>query len=224
MSVKYMHRVWTNSQAKGAVLLLMLAIADNANDSGMAWPGNVYLARKMRMSERQVRRLIDICELDLKELQVRRRPGKSNIYRILTPDKMSMGEISTPDISDVTPDISDTDPGHFEQNPDVVRAESVDEPLTIKEPFNEPIKRIFLELGSYLGRKEKKHLRAITRAYVKAKNGRSELVLIVPDETSRLWLEDRCNTTIKNLARGILFVQDIQVSFLGGEHEQSNPP
>lgn len=37
----------------------MLAIADNASDWGYAFPGIAYLVDKTRMSERQVRRLID---------------------------------------------------------------------------------------------------------------------------------------------------------------------
>jgi hypothetical protein len=36
----------------------MLAIADNANDLGYAWPGEATLARKIRLSKRQVQRLV----------------------------------------------------------------------------------------------------------------------------------------------------------------------
>ena len=57
MSIRVMTNVWENSIAKGSVLLLLLAIADNANDDGEAWPGTEYLAHKIRMSERQVIRL-----------------------------------------------------------------------------------------------------------------------------------------------------------------------
>ena len=50
MSLRAITAVWENSKAMGTLLLLQLAIADNANDSGLAWPGIDYLARKSRMS------------------------------------------------------------------------------------------------------------------------------------------------------------------------------
>lgn len=62
MSVHETSRVWKTSQHKGGALLLMLAIADNANDWGYAFPGIEYLSQKTRMSERQVRRLIELAE------------------------------------------------------------------------------------------------------------------------------------------------------------------
>lgn len=58
MSVGVMARVWAKSKRRGAALLLTLAIADNANDDGVGWPGIKHLAKKTRMSERQTTRLI----------------------------------------------------------------------------------------------------------------------------------------------------------------------
>ena len=58
MSIKIMNAVWHLSKQKGTPLLLMIAISDNANDNGEAWPGIEYLARKIRMSERQTQRLV----------------------------------------------------------------------------------------------------------------------------------------------------------------------
>jgi len=57
MSIKIMTEVWEHSQMKGSLLLLLLAIADFANDDGIAYPGTPTLAKKIRMSERQVKRL-----------------------------------------------------------------------------------------------------------------------------------------------------------------------
>lgn len=91
MSIKIMTNVWDYSETKGSALLLMLAIADHANDYGEAFPGIVRLAKKTRLSERQVSRLIQQLEaLDNPELEVDRTDGKVNKYRILlTPDKLS---------------------------------------------------------------------------------------------------------------------------------------
>ncbi len=58
MSIKVMTRVWELSRHKGSELLLMLALADWANDDGVCWPSIPTLARKVRMSERQVQRMV----------------------------------------------------------------------------------------------------------------------------------------------------------------------
>jgi Helix-turn-helix domain len=55
-----MSRLWTDSPHKGSELLLLLAVADNANDDGVAWPSQETLAAKTRLSVRQVRRLTDL--------------------------------------------------------------------------------------------------------------------------------------------------------------------
>jgi len=55
MSIKATTLVWERSQVKGGSLLIMLAIADYAKDSGLgAYPSTSTLARKSRLSERQV--------------------------------------------------------------------------------------------------------------------------------------------------------------------------
>ncbi len=62
MSIEVMNLVWTQSEQKGSSLLLLLAIADNANNKGEAYPGIEYLSHKVRMSRRQTQRLVQ--ELD----------------------------------------------------------------------------------------------------------------------------------------------------------------
>lgn len=62
MSIEVMNLVWSQSEQKGSSLLLLLAIADNANYKGEAYPGIDYLSRKVRMSRRQTQRLVQ--ELD----------------------------------------------------------------------------------------------------------------------------------------------------------------
>ncbi|MEN4013959.1 MAG: hypothetical protein ROW48_18160 [Bellilinea sp.] len=62
MSIEVMNQVWTQSEQKGSSLLLLLAIADNANNKGEAYPGIEYLSHKVRMSRRQTQRLVQ--ELD----------------------------------------------------------------------------------------------------------------------------------------------------------------
>jgi len=53
-----MSHVWDNANASGGELLVLLALADHANDKGVCWPGVARVARKARMSERHVQRIL----------------------------------------------------------------------------------------------------------------------------------------------------------------------
>jgi hypothetical protein len=59
MSIKVMTRVWEHAPQKGSQLLLLLALADFANDDSICWPGTPRLAQKIRMSQRQTQRMLD---------------------------------------------------------------------------------------------------------------------------------------------------------------------
>lgn len=56
MSIRVMNNVWESSKATGSTLLVLLAIADFADDDGQAYPGVSRLAKKARISERTVQR------------------------------------------------------------------------------------------------------------------------------------------------------------------------
>ena len=71
MSIKCMTRVWDDSSQKGGALLLLLAIADFADDAGYAFPAETTLASKIRMSPRHTRRMIAGLE-QVRELFVAR--------------------------------------------------------------------------------------------------------------------------------------------------------
>ncbi len=58
MSIKVMSAVWEGAAADGGTLLVLLALADYANDQGVCWPSRASLAHKARLSERQVRRAL----------------------------------------------------------------------------------------------------------------------------------------------------------------------
>ncbi|GAA4851289.1 hypothetical protein GCM10025787_38080 [Saccharopolyspora rosea] len=59
MSLRVMNWVWENSPAKGTELLMLLAIADNAADDGTnAFPSVSTLARKTRLDQRTVQRVV----------------------------------------------------------------------------------------------------------------------------------------------------------------------
>lgn len=85
MSIRVMTSVWQYSACKGSDLLLLLALADRADDDGYCYPKVATLAQKTRMSERStqynLKRLVEVGELEM-------RPGEgpygTNLYRVIT--------------------------------------------------------------------------------------------------------------------------------------------
>lgn len=61
MSLQTMIRVWKHSQTRGAMRCLMLALADLANDDGVAWPGTAKLAEKVNETDDYTDVLIKKC-------------------------------------------------------------------------------------------------------------------------------------------------------------------
>ena len=51
-----MNACWQSSRARGTDLLVLLALADIANDDGECWPSIAHLARKCRIDERTTQR------------------------------------------------------------------------------------------------------------------------------------------------------------------------
>jgi hypothetical protein len=75
MSVRVMTWVFDNSVSEGTDRLVLLAIADRANDDGTdAWPSLGWIAKKANVSERTVRRSIRNLE-SMGELRTRVRAG-----------------------------------------------------------------------------------------------------------------------------------------------------
>ena len=74
---------------------MLLAIADFSNDEGLAFPSITTLAKKARLSPRQVKRalqrLVQFGELAIRENQG---PHGVNLYRLLLGDKLSLGVTS----------------------------------------------------------------------------------------------------------------------------------
>lgn len=81
MSVRIMTAVWAHGPETAADRLLLLAIADNANDEGQAWPSVGRLASKCCVEERAVRyglrRLAEGGWIEIEE-----HAGRPNTYKI----------------------------------------------------------------------------------------------------------------------------------------------
>ncbi|MDF1853483.1 MAG: helix-turn-helix domain-containing protein [Verrucomicrobiales bacterium] len=58
MSIKIMSQVWETGPSKQSHLLVMLALADYANDEGTCWPSMASIAHKARITERGARKIV----------------------------------------------------------------------------------------------------------------------------------------------------------------------
>lgn len=112
--------------------LVLLALADNANDEGHCWPAVSTLATKCGLETRSVSRVMERLERE-GHLTRHERPGRSNSYSIhprlkVTPDlKSPLTESHT------TPDQGSPPPlTHSQGTPDLKS------PITIIEPSIEP--------------------------------------------------------------------------------------
>jgi hypothetical protein len=84
MSIKLMSAVWERSDISSTQKLVLLALADWANDDGLCWPSIDRLAQKTGMAGRSVQRIIR----DLEQIGLVKRDevaGKGNRYWVLTP-------------------------------------------------------------------------------------------------------------------------------------------
>lgn len=85
MSIETSQRVWTESSHSGSALLALLALADRADDDGYCWPAIAEIARRARVSERQVKRILEQLEAS-GELYIVRSAGRGrkSEYLVLT--------------------------------------------------------------------------------------------------------------------------------------------
>ncbi len=90
MSIKVMTYVWEHSHHKGSELLTLLAIADCAHDDGtQAYPSIAHLAKKTRLTERNVQLILKKLEAS-EELAIARNMGANgtNLFTVnLSPSR-----------------------------------------------------------------------------------------------------------------------------------------
>lgn len=93
MSIKAYKAVWEHSKQSGGALVVLLALADHANDDGYCWPGVERIARYANIKERQVQRHIRTLE-DAGEIETRQGDGRgnTNVYYIKLLEKGVMDD------------------------------------------------------------------------------------------------------------------------------------
>jgi hypothetical protein len=88
MSIRVMTAVWDRSKHTKTALLILLALADFANDEGFCWPSIDTLAHKARCSRRHVQRLLQEMGIgEDREVEIRENAGPNGVhlYRITIP-------------------------------------------------------------------------------------------------------------------------------------------
>lgn len=84
MSIEQMNRAWNAHCETHTMKLVLVALADNSNDSGACWPSVTTLARKCSLTRQSV--IDQIAKLeDKKWLTTEREGGKSNRYCLSIP-------------------------------------------------------------------------------------------------------------------------------------------
>jgi Helix-turn-helix domain len=104
MSIPLTNAVWKHSKQKSGGLVVLLAIADYANQEGNAWPAVSTLAKKTRMSPRNVQRWLRKIECDGELLIIPNQSGhRTNTFRVCVCESKltSKNESSDPDDADV---------------------------------------------------------------------------------------------------------------------------
>lgn len=92
MSVKILSWVWEHSQMNGPRLLVLLAIADSANNDGWCWLGMDSIAHKARLDTRNTQRYVrdvatagEIIIYDRKAEDAAANRDYSNLYKVIVP-------------------------------------------------------------------------------------------------------------------------------------------
>ena len=117
MSIKIMAQVWERGPTDRGELLVLLALADFADDNGRCWPSVATIARKARMEPRSVQR---ICKQLVSQGCLTISPNSArkgcNLYKItsdtrVTPDTVSpLTPASSPPDTRVTPPLTPVSP------------------------------------------------------------------------------------------------------------------
>lgn len=106
MSIRLMTDVWDHGPDGQGELLVLLALADFANDAGMSWPTVSTLAKRARMSERNARRVLrKLEELGYVSTEPQRGRNYQNLY-VVNRDALKPDNLSGRTFATVKPDIA----------------------------------------------------------------------------------------------------------------------
>jgi hypothetical protein len=125
MSIQLMSHIWANGPESQSETLVLLALADYANDDGVCWPSINGLVKKSRLSERGVQKVLKrLCEGGWLKISYGNGRNNCNVYTIKTPNEVHPERGSPPYLSAKTPNLSAINPERGSPEPSI----------TIKEP------------------------------------------------------------------------------------------
>lgn len=125
MSIKLMSEIWESGPQNISERMVLLALADYANDAGTCWPSISGIQKKSCLSERGVQTVIRRLQ-DAGWIEIEAGGGRknANLYRIKTPQRLHPAGNAPPQMDAETPQMTAVNP-----------AGAAPEPLrTIKEP------------------------------------------------------------------------------------------
>ncbi len=84
MSLVAMNRIWDRSTQTGTPLVILLALADRADEDGICWPGVDWIAQRARLQPRQARNVLRALEESGEIRTINRKGGRyrTNLYII----------------------------------------------------------------------------------------------------------------------------------------------
>lgn len=134
MSIHVLSKVLRESEATLAARLVLIAIADKANDDGEAFPSPAAIASDARCTRESVRRAIKTL-VSLGELEVMREatPQRAGLYRVLIGQPEWQQTIAT-NLGDATPKTFGPTPTQSGRTPTQSGGPKVNRQLTVKEP------------------------------------------------------------------------------------------
>jgi hypothetical protein len=153
MSIKLMSWVFEHSESVSGERLVLLAIADSANDEGVCWPSYETIAKKANVSRRYVMDVIKkLEEVGIIKVSHRYKDGlnTSNVYQMVIPTVVIPSSLpldselpsSEPQITRVV------NPRSLGSDPQITRVVNPSSPkslinhqLTINEPLSTPLEK-----------------------------------------------------------------------------------
>lgn len=130
MSIKLMNAVW-DLDLPLAPKMVLLSLADQANDHGVCWPAVSSMMKRCGLGERAVRLNIKLLRETYGYLVIDPTSGKANTYRVLT----NPAPASSAGVHQVQGCTKDTPPLHVVQGTPASNAPPyIDPPLIHQEP------------------------------------------------------------------------------------------
>lgn len=191
MSFKVTNWVWARSESRNGARLVMLALADRADDNGLCWPSIDDLAERTKLSPRAVQKAIatlaELGELDIENGGGRHR---SNRYRIVpkprtsdgvtdqeprTSDGVSAGETpnfapETPNFEAETPNFETENPVQSSPEPFIEPTENRQENLPARRAERSPADDLFETWWATYGQRTAQGKHTVRRAITDALN------------------------------------------------------